>query len=140
MVASRWNVLVEQTEDGKAIATILEFPALSAIAETRQAAINQVHKLLAAKLAQGEVVPIQLETTESKPKHPVLEMAGIFKDDPDFEAVQRHIQEYRDEIDALENEEPEPAIAKFAGIFKDDPDFAEIVKQMRAEREQPDEE
>lgn len=61
----------------------------------------------------------------------------VFKDDPHFEDVQRNIQKYRDEINALEEE---PAIAKFIGIFKDDPDFAEIVKEMRAEREQPDEE
>lgn len=130
-MASNWNILVETTEDGKAIATILEFPALSAIAETRQAAIDQAQELLAEKLAQGEIIPIQLETTESNPKHPGLESASIFKNDP-------RIEDYRDEKDVLEEEEP--AIAKFIGIFKDDPDFAEIVKQMRAEREQLDEE
>lgn len=135
-MASRWNVLVEKTEDGKAIATVLEFPALSAIADTQQDAIDRAQELLSERLSQAKIVSIQLEFSENKPKNPVLESLGIFKDDPHFEDVQRNIQEYRDEIDALE----EPAIAKFIGVFKDDPDFAEIVKEMRAEREQPDEE
>ena len=137
-MASKWNVLVETTEDGKAIATILELPTLSAIADTQADAIDCARKLLAERLAQIEIVPIQIESPEIKSAHPALKSAGIFKDDPDFDDVQRHIQEYRDELDALDDKEP--AIARFAGIFKDDPDFAEIVKQMRAEREQPDEE
>jgi uncharacterized protein YoaH (UPF0181 family) len=130
-MASKWNVLVEKTEDAKAIATVLEFPTVSAIADNQQAAIEQAQQLLAERLAQGEIVSIQVEP--SKPKHPSLKFVGVFKDDPDFEAVQRHIQDYRDEVDAIEEEEP--AIARFADIFKDDPDFAEIVKEMRAERE-----
>lgn len=137
MVASKWNVLVETTEDGKAIATVLELPSIHAIADTQQEAIDRTQELLSERLSQAKIVSIQLEFSENKPKNPVLESLGIFNDDSHFEDVQRNIQEYRDEIDALEEE---PAIVKFIGIFKDDPDFAEIVKEMRAEREQSDEE
>ncbi|GAP99005.1 hypothetical protein NIES2104_55620 [Leptolyngbya sp. NIES-2104] len=137
-MASNWNVLVETTEDGKAIATILELPTLSAIADTQQDAIDLAQQLLAERLTHAKIVPIQIESSEGKSVHPALKSAGIFKAAPQFEEVQRHIQEYRDELDALD--EGESPIAKFAGIFKDDPDFAEIVNQMRAEREQLDEE
>jgi predicted RNase H-like HicB family nuclease len=101
MMASQWNVLVEKTEDGKAIATVLEFPTLSAIADTRQDAIDRAQQLLAERLAQGEIVPIQVESS----KNPVLETFGIFKDDPHFEDVQRYIQKYRDELDAIDDED-----------------------------------
>jgi len=138
MVASKWNVLVEETEDGKAIATVLELPSVHAIADTQQDAIDRAQQMLSERLAQAKIVSIQLGSSESQPKHPVLDSFGVLKDDPHSEDVQRYIQEYRDELNAIGEEEP--AIAKFIGIFKDDPDFAEIVKEMRAEREQPDEE
>lgn len=105
MTTSKWNVLVETTEDGKAIATVLELPSVHAIADTQQEAIDRTQKLLSERLAQAKIVSIQIESDVSKAKHPVLEMAGIFKDDPDFEDVQRYIQEYRDEIDGLEEED-----------------------------------
>ncbi|WNZ47475.1 hypothetical protein Q2T42_06475 [Leptolyngbya boryana CZ1] len=105
MTASNWNVLVETTEDGKSIATVLELPSVQAIADTQNDAIDRAQKLLTERLAQAKIVSIQVGSDVSKAKHPVLEMAGIFKDDPDFEDVQRYIQEYRDEIDALKEED-----------------------------------
>lgn len=104
-MASKWNVLVETTEDGKAIATILELPTLSAIAETQADAIDCARKLLAERLAQAKIVAIEVESPEIKPVHPVLKSAGIFKDDPHFADVQRYIQKYRDELDAIDDKD-----------------------------------
>lgn len=105
MAASKWNILVETTEEGRAIATVLELPSVHAIADTRQDAIDQAQKLLAERLAEVEIVSIEVESPDSKPKHPSLKYVGVFKDDPDFEAVQQYIQEYRDELDAIDDED-----------------------------------
>lgn len=104
-MASKWNVLVEDTEDGKAIATVLELPSVQVVADTRENAIIQARKLLAERLAKIEIVSIEVDPADSKPKHPSLKYVGVFQDDPDFEAVQRHIQEYRDELDAIDDED-----------------------------------
>ncbi|WP_158516687.1 hypothetical protein [Scytonema hofmannii] len=45
---------------------------------------------------------IQLPQAEQS-ERPWMKFAGVFKDDPDFDAVQQYIQEYRQELDAALN-------------------------------------
>jgi hypothetical protein len=53
-------------------------------APTREEALAKLREQIQARLRNGaEIVPLDL----APPKHPWMEFAGMFKDDPDFEEV-----------------------------------------------------
>jgi hypothetical protein len=94
-------------------------------------------------LATAEIVAIDFQ-----PPSVAQEMAGNFKDDPEWDEFQGAIAAYRQELDAelaeeyrqmdeAEQRADSPWI-KCAGMFKNDPDFAEIAAAIRAEREVED--
>lgn len=90
MVASTYNILLEQTADGQSSATVLELPDCHVIAITPQAAISQVQARLTERLATAQIVSIQIPAPQ--PQNPWVEFAGIFKDDPDFADIARSIR------------------------------------------------
>lgn len=97
MVASTYKILLENTADGHASATILEFPDCQVTADTPQEAISQVQARLTQRLATAEIISIQVPTPQ--PHNPWIEFAGIFKDDPDFEEIAKAIRAERDRPD-----------------------------------------
>lgn len=47
-----------------------------------------------------EIVSLPVKLPEKVQKNPWLEMAGIFKDDPQFDQMLKAIETYRQELDA----------------------------------------
>jgi hypothetical protein len=99
------NFLLETKDDGSVIASILELPQYRVEAATRERALTMLEELLTQCMNKVEIIPreIQLPSAEQSQK-PWMKFAGVFKDDPDFDAVQQYIQEYRQELDAAVNE------------------------------------
>jgi predicted RNase H-like HicB family nuclease len=83
-----YKVLLENTAEGKALATVLELPECQITADTTEAALFEVQQQLNHRLASAEVVLIKIL---SQGEHPMLKFAGIFKGDPDFAGVVANI-------------------------------------------------
>jgi predicted RNase H-like HicB family nuclease len=74
--------------------------ALTAEGATREEALQQLRRALQTRLSAGaEIAPLEVSAAE----HPLAPYAGMFKDNPLFDAWQQAIAEYRRKVD--ENEE-----------------------------------
>jgi predicted RNase H-like HicB family nuclease len=69
---------------------------LSAEGATREEALRQLHQALQARLSTGaEITCLEVSAAE----HPLAPYAGMFKDNPLFDAWQQAIAEYRHQVD-----------------------------------------
>ena len=93
------HILLEHTDQGNVIATLLELPNCQAEAPTREQALAALQQQVAARLANTELLALDIQPTLTT-ANPWMKFAGVFKDDPDFDEFQRAIQDYRREIDA----------------------------------------
>jgi hypothetical protein len=104
------NILLQQREDGKTVASVLEVPDCTVEENSREQAISSLRSNLIRKLERAEVISLELPMNQSKdrdldivtaPNYPWPKSAGIFKTDPQFEDFQQEIQSYRNELDKL---------------------------------------
>jgi hypothetical protein len=93
------NAIVKQSSDGKIIATVPGLPELEVEASDKITALALLKQRLEAHLAEAEIVPLTIKLPSRERKNPWLEMAGIFKDDPQFEQMLAAIESYRQELD-----------------------------------------
>lgn len=82
-------------------ATPLAFPQCEATGNTREEALSNLQSVLSARLAEGEIVTVEVGETE----HPWRRWSGMFKDDPTFDDFLAEIDAYRREVDAAEQED-----------------------------------
>ena len=88
-------ILVEPV-NGSFRARMAEPFALSAEGGSRDEAVAKLQEKIQARLSQGaEIIPIEVPP----PAHPLAEFAGMFKDDPDFDDVEKLIAENRRRMD-----------------------------------------
>ena len=92
----RYNVVIESSQD-RYRATVVGWPSCAATGQTRDEALARLREDLDKRLSEVEIVSLEV-----KGRHPILEFAGVFKDDPDFDKVQEEIAAYRRELDADE--------------------------------------
>lgn len=92
------NVLIETEKDGSISAIVLGLPDCKAVGATKEETLAHLNQLLTARLAQSEIIPLEIERPKSE--HPWMKFAGIFKDDPQFDEVLADIEAYRRELDA----------------------------------------
>jgi predicted RNase H-like HicB family nuclease len=97
-----YDVLLTK-KDGKFVARVCQWPAIVAESDTEEEALRKVQANLQALLAGGRIV--QLEVDIKPEEHPWQRFAGMFAGDPDWEAFQSSIREYREEIDRNSREE-----------------------------------
>jgi hypothetical protein len=93
------NVIVKQKPDGRTVAIVPGLPELQVEASDRITALTQIQQRLETHLAGAEIVSLSVKLPSSEQKNPWLAMAGIFKDDPQFEQMLSAIENYRQEID-----------------------------------------
>jgi predicted RNase H-like HicB family nuclease len=93
-----YYVLVENGKQGNYTATVLGWPDCTAQGATRQEALARIRQALITRLAQVEIVPLEIE--HPHPGHPWLKFAGVFKDNPLFDDVLAEIEAHRHELDA----------------------------------------
>ncbi|HAG82673.1 MAG TPA: HicB family protein [Cyanobacteria bacterium UBA12227] len=92
-----YDVLIENKVEGGVSATVLGWQDCQARGSTKAEALEQLRKLLTARLQNTEIVSLEIDLP--KPEHPWMKFAGMFKDDPDFEDVLADIAAYRQELD-----------------------------------------
>ncbi|MEA5600625.1 hypothetical protein [Nostoc sp. UHCC 0252] len=93
------NVIVKQGSDGRIIAIVPGLPELQVEASDRKTALSQIQQRLETHLAGAEIVSLPIKLPFVEPKNPWLEMAGVFKDDPQFQQMLEAIESYRHELD-----------------------------------------
>jgi predicted RNase H-like HicB family nuclease len=93
------NVIVKQETDGRTIAIVPGLPELYVEASDRTTALDQLQERLENHLAGAEIVSLAVKLPSQKQKNPWLEMAGIFKNDPQFDQMLEAIETYRRELD-----------------------------------------
>lgn len=57
-----WSILLENTDDGFTVATVLEVPKLQIKDRTKQGAVAKVRYLLEKRLAKAEIIKIPVAT------------------------------------------------------------------------------
>jgi hypothetical protein len=99
------NVIVKQGSNGKTVAIVPGLPELQVEANDKATALSQLQQRLEAHLLGAEIVSLPIKLPSLKQKNPWLEMAGVFKDDPQFEQMLEAIENYRHELDeSIEND------------------------------------
>ena len=98
-----YPVLVQQDTDGIWVARVVGWDDCQARGSSREAVLADLMQLFQAKLSAAEI--LQFEVSETQPANPLVQVAGILKDDPDFDEVVAAIAAYRREIDAVMQEE-----------------------------------
>lgn len=110
----RYPVLLEAVEGGW-IASILGVASYRAVGLTRAAALQGLEKVMRERLE--ELLPFKQEFTEITlpfvaSENPWSSVIGSFKDDPLFDEMLEHIEDYRRELDAELSNEAEEAVPK----------------------------
>ena len=90
-------------KDDKFVARVCQWPAVVAESDTEEEALRKVQAHIQSLLAGGRIV--QLEVDIQPEEHPWQQFAGMFASDPDWEAFQASIREYREEIDRDSHED-----------------------------------
>ena len=93
-----YYVQVENGRRGSYTATVLGWPDCTAQGATREEALTRLRQTLTRRLAQAEIVSMELE--HPPPGHSWLKFAGMFKDNPLFDDVLAEVEAYRRELDA----------------------------------------
>ena len=97
-----YDVLLTQQDD-KFVARVCQWPAIVAESDTESEALRKVQTHLQSLLAEGRIVQLELDTQPEE--HPWQQFAGMFANDPDWEAFQASIREYREDIDRDSHED-----------------------------------
>ena len=87
-------ILLEDTDDGFTVATVLEVPNLQTRDKTKQGAIAKVRQLLQNRLAKAEIIQIPVELNSNQ--NSLMKFAGIFENDPDFQEIMAEIRAERE--------------------------------------------
>lgn len=93
-----YDVLIENQEDGRVLATVIGLPDCQVIGATKEEALTSLYQRLTERLAKAEIVSIKIEPP--KAEHPWMKFAGMYKENPQFDEVQAYIEADRRKLDA----------------------------------------
>jgi len=96
--SSTAHIIIKNESDRTVSAALLGWPECKAFGETRSQALQNLHDLVNAQLAEAEIVSVKL--TSSGSNNPWVRLAGKYENDPQYDEVLAHIEEYRRELDA----------------------------------------
>jgi len=96
--SSTYHIIIKNESDTTVSAALLGWPECKAFGETRSQALQNLHDLVNAQLAEAEIVSVKL--TNSRSNNPWVRLAGKYENDPHYDEVLAHIEEYRRELDA----------------------------------------
>jgi len=96
--SSTYHIIIKNESDITVSAALLGWPECKAFGETRSQALQNLHDLVNAQLAEAEIVSVKL--TNSRSNNPWVRLAGKYENDPYYDEVLAHIEEYRRELDA----------------------------------------
>jgi hypothetical protein len=101
-----YSVLVEQQPDNTWVAIALGGLDCQVTASTREAALELLRQTIGQRLANGEIVQLEVEVLTSV--HPWMELAGKYENDPMFAEMMAEIEWERREEDAQQSELMQP--------------------------------
>jgi predicted RNase H-like HicB family nuclease len=85
------------------VARVRQWPVIVVEGESEEAVLHQVQADLQALLAGGRIIQLELE---AKPEeHPWQPFAGMFAGDPDWQAFQASMRQYREDVERTDAEE-----------------------------------
>lgn len=90
----KYDVLLTK-KNNKYIARVCQWPEILVEDDTEEGALARAQLGLKNLLFGSRIVQLDTETHE----HPWLTHAGMFSDDPDWEAFQDSVRQYREETD-----------------------------------------
>ena len=97
-----YDVLFTRTEH-KFIARVRQWPAIVVEGDTEEEVLRKAQADLQALLVGGRMIPLDLDATPEG--HPWQPCAGMCADDPDGDAFQTSLQQYREDSDRASAEE-----------------------------------
>jgi predicted RNase H-like HicB family nuclease len=104
----RVNIILQEKEEGGAIASFLEIPSYRVEAATREQAIEALKRMMEQHLAQSEIIPLDIPLSRpNSSENPWTKFSGIFKDDPDFAEI---VEEIRAERLSDDESEIDPSV------------------------------
>ncbi len=92
---SNVSVLLETQQPEGFLATALGWSNCNAQGSTEEEAIANLRQVLLTRLQTGKIVSVDIYD-----EHPLVKLSGIFKDDPEFEAMMEFIKVDRQALDA----------------------------------------
>lgn len=93
-----YNFIIEQRRSNEIRATVQGWPDCTVTAATREEAMASLRDALLHRLSKVEVVPVEIDVPETT--HPWMKFAGMYEDEPLFDAALEEIATYRRELDA----------------------------------------
>ncbi|MEZ2229034.1 MAG: type II toxin-antitoxin system HicB family antitoxin [Microcoleus sp.] len=96
--SSTYRIIIKNESDRTVSAALLGWPECKAFGETRSQALQNLHDLVNSQLAEAEILSVKL--TSSRSDNPWVRLAGKYENDPQYDEVLAHIEEYRRELDA----------------------------------------
>ena len=91
-----YDVLVTKHNE-KFIARVRAWPEIVVEVDTEEEVLRKAQADLQALLMTGRIIHLELDVKPDE--HPWQAFAGMFADDPDWDAFQAAIQRYREDID-----------------------------------------
>ncbi len=100
-----FHLLLKSVGPEQFVASVAELRDCQVTASTREAAIEQLQKMVQVQLAETEVLsfPIVSSTEVTEPENPWTEFIGMYEGDPDFAEIMA-------EMRAERGLEPHPSI------------------------------
>jgi predicted RNase H-like HicB family nuclease len=96
----QYQVLIQSQSEHQFVASVVGVPNCSAEGTSREEAVTKAESALKKKLADGELVTIEVETLSPREKpDPWLQHSGVFADDPTFEDFLQEVEAYRQAVD-----------------------------------------
>ncbi len=92
-----FNILVENLDQNVFRAIVLGFPNCQVEGNSQEEAITNVRQLLSNRLAKANIISLEIESPNHK--HPWMQFAGIYANNPLFEEVLADIAVHRQETD-----------------------------------------
>ena len=86
-----YNVLLTRRKN-KFIARVRQWPAIIVEGDTEEEVLRKAQADLQSLLAEGRIIQLELEVKSEG--HPWKQFAGMFADDPDWDAFEDAMQRY----------------------------------------------
>ncbi|KAM3089681.1 hypothetical protein ACKFKG_32985 [Phormidesmis sp. 146-35] len=99
------HMMLQQTETGQVMASVVEMPDCRVTAATREDAIDQLRQMVTEHLNHAQVMPLDIEIVLShSTKNPWTEFIGLYEGDADFAEITAELRRERgfDEMELME--------------------------------------
>lgn len=95
------NLVLEKTENGLSVASVLELPNCRVEAPTDEQAIAQLRQLVTTRFIKAQILPLEIPLSspvETQPvrENPWTEFIGMFEGDAEFAALAAELQSERE--------------------------------------------